>query len=148
MAADRVARRRRRASQVLALQPAPAQLAQAPRAGGQGALVDRVGLSGAQAGAWSWPLRGPQLARLSPSRKPVHRSLRLSDRRALVQATARNSTQPTIYTRIRKGLPPDSRTCGGPSVNPKTASSEPRPSVPYPIAPRSSSKIGRLRNLM
>src|SRR6185437_8269824 len=34
-------------------------------------------------GAWPWPLRGPQLARFPPSCQPVHRSLRLSHRRAL-----------------------------------------------------------------
>ena len=33
--------------------------------------------------SWPWPLRGPQLARFSSSCQPVHRSLRLSDRRAL-----------------------------------------------------------------
>src|ERR1700752_3465036 len=53
------------------------------RAGTQGALVDRAGLPGAQARARPRPLRGPQLARVSSSWKPVHRSLRLSDRRAL-----------------------------------------------------------------
>src|SRR5271167_4043823 len=32
----------------------------------------------------------------------------------LVPATDRNAAQPTIHTRIRKRLPPDPQTCGGP----------------------------------
>src|ERR1700759_5101864 len=83
VAADRVAKRRSGANQVLVLQSAPAHAAAAPRAGCQGALVDRAGLPGAQARTRPRPLRGPQLARVSSSCQPVHRSLRLSDRRAL-----------------------------------------------------------------
>src|SRR5690349_6455143 len=83
VAADRVAGGGRRTRQVLVLQPAQAQLAQAPGQARQGALVDRARLPGPQAGAWPWPLRGPQLARFPPSCQPLHRSLRLSHRRPL-----------------------------------------------------------------
>src|SRR5665811_1062699 len=77
MAVDRVARRRERADQILALDPS--QGYHVPRAGRphQAALAHRARLSGAQAGGRAWAFRGQRVARLPPPRHAVHRRLRI-----------------------------------------------------------------------
>src|SRR5664279_4814776 len=77
MAVDRVARRRERADQILALDPS--QGYHVPRAGRphQAALADRARLSGTQAGGWAWAFRGQRMARLPPPRHAVHHRLRI-----------------------------------------------------------------------
>src|ERR1019366_4718915 len=76
MAVDRVARRRERADQILALDPS--QGYHVSRAGRphQAALADRARLSGTQAGGWAWAFRGQRMARLPPPRHAVHHRLR------------------------------------------------------------------------
>ncbi len=46
-----------------------------PCRAGQTPLADRAGLPGAQAGAWTGPLRRPRMAGISSSRQPLHRRL-------------------------------------------------------------------------
>src|SRR5665213_4002041 len=77
MAVDRVARRRERADQILALDPS--QGYHVPRAGRphQAALAHRARLSGTQAGGRAWAFRGQRVARLPPPRHAVHRRLRI-----------------------------------------------------------------------
>src|SRR6266700_50134 len=77
VAADRVARGRRRANQVLALDLAEQH--PIPRSGRrrQAALARRARLSGAQAGGRARTLRRPRLARLPSPRYAVHRGLRI-----------------------------------------------------------------------
>ena len=92
MAADRMARGRDGADQILALDPAGRHaIADAGRYG-QAALAHRARLPGAQAGARPRPLRGPRLARLPPSRHALHRSLRIPRRRA--ESNSPLSTRP------------------------------------------------------
>src|SRR5882762_1013880 len=77
MVADRVARRRSRADQVLAVDAAIRY--RLPRTGRlrQAALAYRARLSGTQAGGRAWALRRARLARLPSSRHDVYRSLRI-----------------------------------------------------------------------
>src|SRR3954451_191883 len=119
MAADRVAPGRGRADQVLALQPAADDQAGEAGPHRQGALGHRARLRGAQTGDRTGPLRGPRLARLLPSGQPLHRSLRLPDRRALpfppsppVHPRADQDTCPTPRFPSARGCPSDlSATC-------------------------------------
>src|SRR5689334_17775754 len=119
MAADRVAPRRGRADQVLALQPGADDQAGEAGPHRQGALADRARLRGAETGDRTGSLRGPRLARLPPSCQPLHRSLRLPDRRALpfppsapVHPRADQDTCPTPRFPSARGCPSDlSATC-------------------------------------
>src|ERR1700716_2665544 len=82
MAADRMARGRRRTRQILAgHRPAGYPVRPIGRSG-QAALAHRARLPRAETGTRSCTLRGAGLARLSPSRHAVHRGLCLPDRRA------------------------------------------------------------------
>src|SRR6185295_6392226 len=81
MALDRVAGRRERAHQVLALDPAGGHQLRAPGRTRQAPVAHRARLPGAQAGTRTGALRGPRLARFPPSRDALHRSLWLPDRR-------------------------------------------------------------------
>ena len=82
MAADRVARGRGRADQILALDPSARH--RLPLAGRhrQAALAHRARLSGAQAGGRARAFRRARMARLPSPRHAVHRSLRIPDLRA------------------------------------------------------------------
>src|SRR5882724_9085497 len=81
VAVDRVAGRRGRADQILALDAAEAdQLPQACRLR-QAALAHRTRLPGAQAGVRARALRGARMARLPSSRHVVHRGLWIPDLR-------------------------------------------------------------------
>src|SRR4051794_36435948 len=119
MAADRVAQGRGRADQVLALQPAADDQAGEAGPHRQGALGLRARLPGAETGDRTGSLRGPRLARLPPSCQPLHRSLRLPDRRALpfppsapVHPRADQDTCPTPRFPSARGCPSDlSATC-------------------------------------
>src|SRR5690349_14809567 len=82
VAADRVAGGEGGADQVLALHPGRDGRARGAGRDRQGALADRAGLPGAQAGAGARPLRGARLARLPPPRQLVRRGLRLPRSRA------------------------------------------------------------------
>ena len=82
VAADRVARGRSRADQILALDAAGGHQLPPARRSCQAALADRAGLSGTQAGGRAWALRRARMARLPSSRHAVHRGLRIPDLRA------------------------------------------------------------------
>src|SRR5260221_5284920 len=78
-----MARRRRRARQILVRHPAPADiLLRAAGGAGQAALAHRAGLPGPQAGGGPGSLRRPKLARLPPPPQPLERRLRIPDLRA------------------------------------------------------------------
>src|SRR5258707_10191500 len=81
MIADRVARGRSRADQVLAVDAAGEHRLPPTRRLCQAALAYRAGLSGTQAGSRAWALRRARVARLPSSRHDAHRSLRLLDLR-------------------------------------------------------------------
>ena len=70
------------ADQILVVRPCGQHPVSAPGRLRQAALADRARLSRAQAGGWARRFRRPRLARLSPSRHAVHRSLRIPDLRA------------------------------------------------------------------
>src|SRR3954469_24509340 len=141
MAADRVAPGRGRADQVLALQPAADDQAGEAGPHRQGALGHRARLRGAQTGDRTGPLRGPRLARLPPSGQPLHRSLRLPDRRALpfppsppVHPRADQDTCPTPRFPSARGCRSDlSATCSTRSPPSDDASLSPSSHV-YPGA--------------
>src|ERR1700731_1340266 len=82
MALDRMARGREGADEVLVLDPAGRHLVRRVGRSHQAALAHRTGLPGPQAGGRARTLRGARMARLPPSRPPLHRSLRISDLRA------------------------------------------------------------------
>src|SRR5215470_13648308 len=82
MVGNRVASRRERANQILALNPARRHHFPPPRRHRQIALAYRARLSRAQAGGGARPLRRTWVARLPPPRDAVHRSLRIPDLRA------------------------------------------------------------------
>jgi SRSO17 transposase len=82
MAADRMARGRCRARQVLACHRPTGHALRSPGRSGEIALADRARLPGAETGTGPWTLRGARLARLPSSRHAVHRGLCLPDRRA------------------------------------------------------------------
>src|ERR1700751_4316072 len=82
MVANRVARWRERANQILALNPASRHHFPPPRRHRQVALAYRARLSRAQAGGGARPLRRTWVARLPPPRDAMHRSLRVPDLRA------------------------------------------------------------------
>src|SRR6516164_2093013 len=96
MAADRVARGRGRADQVLALDLAEKH--HLPRSGRrrQIALAGRARLSGTQAGGRARTLRGTRLARLSPSRHPVHRGIWIPDLREGDDSPLKTSFRPAV----------------------------------------------------
>jgi hypothetical protein len=73
----RVARARRGAHRLLALQPPRRRPARAPRAPGPAALEDRARLQAAQGRARPRPLRGPLVARLAPPHRARHGGPRL-----------------------------------------------------------------------
>src|SRR5690348_10370700 len=85
MVANRVARGRERANQILALNPARRHHFPPPRRHRQIALAYRARLSRAQAGGGARPLRRTWVARLPPPRDAMHRSLRflISERGAI-----------------------------------------------------------------
>src|SRR5215207_8700233 len=142
MAADRVARGRGGAEQILALQPAAAQRVARPGPRRQGALGDRARLSGAEAGDRVGPPRGPRLARLPPPRQSLHRGLRLPRRRAppfppsaalrasAAQGTCATRGLPAARRHRRLGL---SGTCRAPSPR-SGAASRPLSSAACPDA--------------
>src|ERR1700757_2503310 len=82
MVANRVARGRERANQILALNSARRHHFPPPRRHRQVALAYRARLSRAQAGGGARPLRRTWVARLPPPRDAMHRSLRVPDLRA------------------------------------------------------------------
>src|SRR6516165_1631361 len=96
VAADRVARGRGRADQVLALDLAEKH--HLPRSGRrrQIALAGRARLSGTQAGGRARTLRGTRLARLSPSRHPVHRGIWIPDLREGDDSPLKTSFRPAV----------------------------------------------------
>src|SRR3954452_12349462 len=151
MAADRVAQGRGRADQVLALQPAANDQAGEAGPHRQGALGHRARLRGAQTGDRTGPLRGPRLARLPPSFQPLHRSLRLPDRRALpfppsapVHPRADQNTCSTPRFPSARGCPSDlSATCSTRSPPSDDASPSPSSRV-CPDAPAASPNQPRL----
>src|SRR3954454_11486357 len=75
MAADRMARGRRRARQVLACHSPTGHALRSPGRSREIALADRARLPGAETGTGPWALRGTRLARLPSSRHLVHRRL-------------------------------------------------------------------------
>ena len=103
VAADRVARGRERADQILALDLPAEHLV--PRSGRrrQAALAHRARLSGAQAGGRARAFRRTRMARLPSSRHAVHRRLRIPDLRAgddsPLSTTFRRSVPETCRTR-------------------------------------------------
>src|SRR5450759_4969690 len=99
MAVDRVARRRERADQILALDPS--QGYHVPRAGRphQAALADRARLSGTQAGGWAWAFRGQRMARLPPPRQAVRETY--GSQRLPTQRLRRCEPNDTSRTRSR-----------------------------------------------
>ena len=82
MAADRVARGRERADQILALDPCRKTSPSASGRPRQAALAHRARLSGTQAGGRARAFRGARMARLPSPRHAVHRRLRIPDLRA------------------------------------------------------------------
>jgi hypothetical protein len=82
LAARRMARRQRRARQVLALTPPRRHADRGPRAGRQAALVHRARLPRAQAMPRPRSLRRPQLPRPAPPPDLRHRRARLPDHHA------------------------------------------------------------------
>jgi SRSO17 transposase len=114
VAPDRVARRRGRAGQVLALHPARGRHARGAGRRGEAALADRARLRGAQAGDRPGPLRGPRLARLPPPRRLVHRRLRPPGGRALPLFPSRLAA-PAPGSRAAGRLPPPRLTRCAPS---------------------------------
>ena len=64
--------------QILAFDAASEHAARRPCRYRQAALAHRARLSGFEAGTWARPLRRSRLARVPPSRQPVHRRLRIS----------------------------------------------------------------------
>src|SRR5712664_134508 len=77
MAVDRVAQRRARTDQILALDPPRGHYFASSDLLHQAALADRARLSGAQARGRARAFRRPRMARLSSSRHAVHRRLRI-----------------------------------------------------------------------
>src|SRR6266700_723518 len=102
VAADRVARGRRCADQVLALDLAEQH--PIPRSGRrrQAALARRARLSGAQAGGRARTLRRPRLARLPSPRYAVHRGLRIPG--------LREGDDSPLRTSFRRAAPATCRT--------------------------------------
>src|SRR5271156_5903261 len=77
MAPRRMATGRKRADQILALDPAGGDRPRDARGNCQTALADRARLSGTQAGTRARSLRRTRLARLSPPHGALRRSLRI-----------------------------------------------------------------------
>src|SRR5271166_5517939 len=77
MAPRRMAAGRKRADQILALDPAGGDRPRDTRGNRQTALADRARLSGTQAGTRARSLRRTRLARLSPPHGALRRSLRI-----------------------------------------------------------------------
>src|SRR5271157_5680552 len=78
MASHRMARGRKRADEILAFNPARRHAPRHSRRHGQIALAHRARLRGTQKRARPRPFRGAKLARIPPSRRPLHRRLRFS----------------------------------------------------------------------
>ncbi|CAO3352415.1 Transposase [Azospirillum palustre] len=76
VAADRMARGRREADQILVVDPAGDNAARRLGRDRQIAVAHRARLPRTQAGTRSRPLQGPRMARIPPSRDAVHRRLR------------------------------------------------------------------------
>jgi SRSO17 transposase len=114
MAAHRMAQRRSRTHQVFLEHLARRHPAQGVGALGEAALAYRARLPGTQTGAWPRPLRGPQLARLSPSRNPVHSRLRLPAR-ATNCGSKKNSASSDFRRSacLTRGLPAPRLPCEG-----------------------------------
>src|ERR1700722_1324026 len=77
MASRRMAAGRKRADQILAVDPTAGYGPRDARGNGQTALADRARLSGTQAGTRARSLRRTRLARLSPPHGALRRSLRI-----------------------------------------------------------------------
>ncbi len=136
MAPRRMARRRGRANQILALNLARRYAAHSSRRGCQTALAHRAGLRGSQRGTRAGPLRRPGMAGLPSSCHAVHRRLRLADLRTGRDSPLGDPETPSAYTtpprptrRIRRSAPnatsqPPSRPSenGSPSLSPKRSS--------------------------
>src|SRR6202049_896166 len=116
MAADRMAAGREGADQILVRQPSRRHLLRATGRSDQAALADRARLPGTQAGTRPWALRGPRLARLPPSRHPLHRRLRLPGLRAGDDSppTTKDPPEPSAIGHSRS-LSPRRRRRSGPS---------------------------------
>ena len=77
----------------------------------QGAVGDRAGLPGTQAGDRTRPLRRPGLARLPPPRQPLHRGLRLPGGRALPFSPSGPSQAPAARGTCATPRLPPARRC-------------------------------------
>jgi SRSO17 transposase len=81
VAADRMAAGRGGADQILAVHLAGRYQLRGAGRSRQTALADRTRLPGTQTGSRPGPLRRTRLARVTPSHNPLHRGLRVPDRR-------------------------------------------------------------------
>ncbi len=120
MAAHRVAARRGRADQVLALHAARGRQLRAARRSHQAALAHRARLPGTQAGGRAGTLRGARVARLPPPRHAVHRRLRLPDLREGGDSPLRTLCRPVAPDRApetchSRQLPTQRRRRSGPN---------------------------------
>src|SRR6202049_4902936 len=114
VAADRVARGRKDADQILALDPAGKHRFCGACRSCQAALAHRARLSGAQAGGWARTLRRPRMARLPSPRHTMHRKLRLPGLRAGDDSPLRTWIRQAVRRTCRsRQLPtPRRRRCG------------------------------------
>src|SRR3954466_5379872 len=117
MAADRMARGRRRARQVLAGHRPAGHAVRSRGRSGQTTLADRTRLPGAETGTGPWTLRGARLARLPSSRHAVHRGLCLPDRRA-------GENSPSAADKFAASVVPQNRPPRGAARPPRTTCHE------------------------
>src|SRR5208337_4201663 len=96
MAPHRMARGRKRADEILAFDPARRHAPRHSRRHGQNALAHRARLRGTQKRARPRPFRGAKLARIPPSRHPLHRRLRFSHPRTSGDSPLRPPAAPNI----------------------------------------------------
>ena len=103
--------------EILAFDPARRHAHRRSRRHGQTALAHRARLSGTQAGGRARPFRRPRMARLSPSRHPVHRSLWIPDLRKGDDSPLRTSSRQVVQRTCRsRRLPTPRRRPCAPSV--------------------------------
>src|SRR5512137_2314770 len=111
MAADRVARRREKAAEILAFNASERH--RVPQTGGhyETALAYRARLSGAQARVGTRTLRRARLAGLPPPRHLMHRGLRIPCLREGDDSPLRTSFHPFVQEICRSRRSPAPRLC-------------------------------------
>src|SRR5580693_4163616 len=130
MASCRMAAGRKRADQILALDPAGGDRPRDTRGNCQTALADRARLSGTQAGTRARSLRRTRLARLSPPHGALRRGLRIPGLRTESDSPLRRQNPPLPGASPIPSLSPTRSRRSGPNATSKRQSQRSALSLP------------------